>query len=67
MQAAGSEAALSESFMKETAFCDTSMEGVRSGGGNRWRNGVIGPVCKHGSGLFSVITLVRCVHAHHPV
>jgi hypothetical protein len=41
MQAPGSDAALSESLMKETAFCDTSLDRMRSGSENRWRNGVI--------------------------
>ena len=40
MQAPDSDAALSESLMKETAFYDTSGERIRSGSENRWRNGV---------------------------
>jgi hypothetical protein len=67
MQAAGSDAARSESFMKETAFYDTSMEGIRSGSENRWRTGVHWTRMQAWFRVFSVIPLVRCVQAHLPV
>lgn len=40
MQASGSDAARSESLMKETIFYNTSGNWIRSGGENRWRSGV---------------------------
>jgi hypothetical protein len=67
MQAPGSDAALSESLMKETAFYDTSVDGMRSGSENRWRNGVMCTRMQAWFRVLSVITLVRCVQAHHPV
>jgi len=67
MQAPGSEAALSESLMKETAFCDTSVDGMRSGSENRWRNGVMCTRMQAWFRVLSVIILVRCAEAHHPV
>lgn len=67
IQAAGSEASRSESLMKETDFYDISVEGIRSGSENRWRNGVQWTRIQAWFRVLSVIPLVRCVHAHHPV
>ncbi len=66
-QAPGSDPARSESFVKETDFYDTSVDGMRSGSENRQHHGVKSTRQQAWFRAFSVITLVRCACAHHPV
>jgi hypothetical protein len=66
-QAPGSDAARSESLVKETDFYDTSVDGMRSGSQNRQYHGVNSTRQQAWFRALSVITLVRCACAHHPV